>query len=174
MKVNVWPPGSFRDLSLLVGLGLCRVWEGAGRGWAGLRWCLVTVREGEGWGWGRLSWCLVMVWEGAGRGWARALCSRHWGGVLLWVWCHLSAVCDPQLRVNQEELSGNSSSTPGEEQEEEAGRSRHKHSENQHQMRTNVIQEIMNTERVYIKHLKDICEVRCHPPGACASHACRM
>ena len=26
-------------------------------------------------------------------------------------------------------------------------------------MRTNVIQEIMDTERVYIKHLRDICEV---------------
>lgn len=65
-----------------------------------------------------------------------------------------------QLRVNQEELSENSSSTQGEEPEEDAGRNRHKHSENKHQMRTNVIQEIMNTERVYIKHLKDICEVR--------------
>ncbi|XP_047408758.1 spermatogenesis-associated protein 13 isoform X4 [Sciurus carolinensis] len=63
-----------------------------------------------------------------------------------------------RLRVNQEELSENSSSTPGEEQEEDASTSRHKHSENKHQMRTNVIQEIMNTERVYIKHLKDICE----------------
>lgn len=28
------------------------------------------------------------------------------------------------------------------------------------QMRTNVINEIMSTERDYIKHLKDICEVR--------------
>ncbi|XP_035874338.1 spermatogenesis-associated protein 13 isoform X4 [Phyllostomus discolor] len=63
-----------------------------------------------------------------------------------------------RLRVNQEELSENSSGTQGEEPEEDAGRNRHKHSENKHQMRTNVIQEIMNTERVYIKHLKDICE----------------
>ncbi|XP_023477167.1 spermatogenesis-associated protein 13 isoform X6 [Equus caballus] len=63
-----------------------------------------------------------------------------------------------RLRVNQEELSENSSSSQGEEPEEDAGRSRHKHSESKHQMRTNVIQEIMNTERVYIKHLKDICE----------------
>ncbi|XP_053518805.1 spermatogenesis-associated protein 13 isoform X2 [Artibeus jamaicensis] len=60
-----------------------------------------------------------------------------------------------RLRVNQEELLENSSSTQGEEPEEDAGK---KHSENKHQMRTNVIQEIMNTERVYIKHLKDICE----------------
>lgn len=29
------------------------------------------------------------------------------------------------------------------------------------QMRANVVQEIMNTERVYIKHLRDICEVSC-------------
>ncbi|KAM9037727.1 spermatogenesis-associated protein 13 isoform X2 [Sarcophilus harrisii] len=63
-----------------------------------------------------------------------------------------------RLRVNQEELSENSSSTQGEEQGEDAGKHRQKHSENKDQMRTNVIQEIMNTERVYIKHLKDICE----------------
>ncbi|XP_044769153.1 spermatogenesis-associated protein 13 isoform X2 [Neomonachus schauinslandi] len=63
-----------------------------------------------------------------------------------------------RLRVNQEELSENSSSTQGEEQEEDASKNRHKHLESKHQMRTNVIQEIMNTERVYIKHLKDICE----------------
>lgn len=31
------------------------------------------------------------------------------------------------------------------------------------QMRTNVINEILSTERDYIKHLRDICEVR---PGA--------
>lgn len=73
-----------------------------------------------------------------------------------------------QLRVNQEELSENSSSSHGEEREDGASATRHKHSENKHQMRTNVIQEIMNTERVYIKHLKDICEVR-HPPSALPS-----
>lgn len=33
-------------------------------------------------------------------------------------------------------------------------------------MRTNVIQEIMKTERVYIKHLRDICEVSVAPPRA--------
>ncbi|XP_053419170.1 spermatogenesis-associated protein 13 isoform X2 [Nycticebus coucang] len=63
-----------------------------------------------------------------------------------------------RLRVNQEELSENSSGTPGEEPDEDASHVHHRHSENKHQMRTNVIQEIMNTERVYIKHLKDICE----------------
>nr|XP_036850598.1 spermatogenesis-associated protein 13 isoform X3 [Manis javanica] len=62
-----------------------------------------------------------------------------------------------RLRVNQEELSENSSSSQDEEQED-AGRSRHPHPESKRQMRANVIQEIMNTERVYIKHLKDICE----------------
>uniref|UniRef100_A0A8I3WI17 Spermatosis associated 13 n=2 Tax=Callithrix jacchus TaxID=9483 RepID=A0A8I3WI17_CALJA len=63
-----------------------------------------------------------------------------------------------RLRVNQEELSENSSSTPSEEQDEEASQSRHRHFENKQQMRTNVIREIMDTERVYIKHLRDICE----------------
>ncbi|XP_054385371.2 spermatogenesis-associated protein 13 isoform X6 [Pongo abelii] len=63
-----------------------------------------------------------------------------------------------RLRVNQEELSENSSSTPSEEQDEEASQSRQRHCENKQQMRTNVIREIMDTERVYIKHLRDICE----------------
>ncbi|XP_041489869.1 spermatogenesis-associated protein 13 isoform X2 [Microtus oregoni] len=63
-----------------------------------------------------------------------------------------------RLRVNQEELPESCSSSHGEEQDEESSKARHKHPESQQQMRTNVIQEIMNTERVYIKHLKDICE----------------
>ncbi|XP_060050676.1 spermatogenesis-associated protein 13 isoform X4 [Erinaceus europaeus] len=62
-----------------------------------------------------------------------------------------------RLRVNQEELVEHSSSSPGEGQGE-AGTTPHKLVESKQQMRTNVIQEIMNTERVYIKHLKDICE----------------
>ncbi|XP_050008172.1 spermatogenesis-associated protein 13 isoform X4 [Alexandromys fortis] len=63
-----------------------------------------------------------------------------------------------RLRVNQEELPESCSSSHGEEQDEDSSKARHKHPESQQQMRTNVIQEIMNTERVYIKHLKDICE----------------
>ncbi|XP_064349331.1 spermatogenesis-associated protein 13 isoform X1 [Camelus dromedarius] len=63
-----------------------------------------------------------------------------------------------RLRVNQEELSEGSSGTPGEELEEDAGGNRHKHPESKQQMRTNVIREIVSTERVYIKHLRDICE----------------
>ncbi|XP_020750295.2 spermatogenesis-associated protein 13 isoform X6 [Odocoileus virginianus] len=63
-----------------------------------------------------------------------------------------------RLRVNQEELSEGSSGGPGEEQEEDMGRARHKHPESKQQMRANVVQEIMDTERVYIKHLRDICE----------------
>ncbi|KAL6067272.1 hypothetical protein STEG23_006110, partial [Scotinomys teguina] len=64
-----------------------------------------------------------------------------------------------RLRVNQEELPESCSSSHGEEQDEDTtSKTRHKHPESQQQMRTNVIQEIMNTERVYIKHLKDICE----------------
>lgn len=72
---------------------------------------------------------------------------------------HLPPLCDLQLRVNQEELPESCSSSHGEEQDEDPSKARHKHPESQQQMRTNVIQEIMNTERVYIKHLKDICEV---------------
>ncbi|XP_069496802.1 spermatogenesis-associated protein 13 isoform X2 [Ambystoma mexicanum] len=63
-----------------------------------------------------------------------------------------------RLRVNQEDEPGNSSNNQGGEPGSEANKHRLKHAENKDQMRTNVIQEIMNTERVYIKHLKDICE----------------
>lgn len=64
-----------------------------------------------------------------------------------------------QLRVNQEEVPENGSSIQDEEQDADMSKHRQKIAENKDQMRTNVIQEIMNTERVYIKHLKDICEV---------------
>ncbi|XP_053871399.1 spermatogenesis-associated protein 13 isoform X2 [Malaclemys terrapin pileata] len=63
-----------------------------------------------------------------------------------------------RLRVNQEELGENCGSIQDEEQHADASKHRQKIAENKDQMRTNVIQEIMNTERVYIKHLKDICE----------------
>uniref|UniRef100_A0A8C5LSS2 Spermatosis associated 13 n=1 Tax=Leptobrachium leishanense TaxID=445787 RepID=A0A8C5LSS2_9ANUR len=63
-----------------------------------------------------------------------------------------------RLRVNQEDVSENSGSFHEEDHEADAQNFRHKTAENKDQMRTNVIREIMNTERVYIKHLKDICE----------------
>ncbi|XP_038674029.1 spermatogenesis-associated protein 13 isoform X4 [Scyliorhinus canicula] len=65
-----------------------------------------------------------------------------------------------RLRVNQEDAVGEGTGKFPNEQLD-ASCSKHrllKNAENQEQMRTNVIQEIMNTERVYIKHLKDICE----------------
>ncbi|XP_048350321.1 spermatogenesis-associated protein 13 isoform X4 [Sphaerodactylus townsendi] len=63
-----------------------------------------------------------------------------------------------RLRVNQEELAENCGSLQDEEQNADPEKQRQKIAENKDQMRTNVIQEIMNTERIYIKHLKDICE----------------
>ncbi|KAM9320442.1 spermatogenesis-associated protein 13 isoform 2-T2 [Gastrophryne carolinensis] len=63
-----------------------------------------------------------------------------------------------RLRVNQEDILENSESLPDEDHGADLGKFRLKSPENKDQMRTNVIREIMNTERVYIKHLKDICE----------------
>ncbi|XP_034266339.1 spermatogenesis-associated protein 13 isoform X4 [Pantherophis guttatus] len=63
-----------------------------------------------------------------------------------------------RLRVNQEESAEYCSSLQDEEPNVDPEKHRQKIAENKDQMRTNVIQEIMNTERIYIKHLKDICE----------------
>ncbi|XP_018103212.1 spermatogenesis-associated protein 13 isoform X2 [Xenopus laevis] len=63
-----------------------------------------------------------------------------------------------RLRVNQEDVSENSCSFHEEDHDMAVSKSRHKNAENMDQMRANVVREIMDTERVYIKHLKDICE----------------
>ncbi|KAK9402407.1 spermatogenesis-associated protein 13 [Crotalus adamanteus] len=63
-----------------------------------------------------------------------------------------------RLRVNQEEPEEYSSGLQNEEPNIDPEKHRQKIAENKDQMRTNVIQEIMNTEKIYIKHLKDICE----------------
>lgn len=61
-----------------------------------------------------------------------------------------------QVRVNQEDSSAESIECVADQEAE-----RETHSlQHKEQMRTNVVQEIMNTERIYIKHLKDICDVR--------------
>lgn len=63
-----------------------------------------------------------------------------------------------QVRVNQEDSSAESVESVA-DQENPSPRDTHS-AQHKEQMRTNVVQEIMNTERIYIKHLKDICEVR--------------
>lgn len=62
-----------------------------------------------------------------------------------------------QVRVNQEDSSTESVESVA-DQEDLTPRDTH-NAQHKEQMRTNVVQEIMNTERIYIKHLKDICEV---------------
>nr|XP_057915797.1 spermatogenesis-associated protein 13 isoform X2 [Doryrhamphus excisus] len=61
-----------------------------------------------------------------------------------------------RVRVNQEDSSAGSVESVA-DQEDPTPRDTHS-SQHRQQMRTNVVQEIMNTERIYIKHLKDICE----------------
>ncbi|XP_041717707.1 uncharacterized protein spata13 isoform X2 [Coregonus clupeaformis] len=69
-----------------------------------------------------------------------------------------------RVRVNQEEDSGAESVEScalDQEDPHTAPRDTHTHThsaEHREQMRTNVVKEIMNTERIYIKHLRDICE----------------
>lgn len=60
--------------------------------------------------------------------------------------------------MNQEDSSAESVESVA-DQEDPTPRDTHS-AQHKEQMRTNVVQEIMNTERIYIKHLKDICEVR--------------
>ncbi|XP_035856530.1 spermatogenesis-associated protein 13 isoform X3 [Sander lucioperca] len=61
-----------------------------------------------------------------------------------------------RVRVNQEGSSAESVESVA-DQEDPTPRDTHS-AQHKEQMRTNVVQEIMNTERIYIKHLKDICE----------------
>ncbi|KAM8823815.1 spermatogenesis-associated protein 13 isoform 2-T2 [Spinachia spinachia] len=61
-----------------------------------------------------------------------------------------------RVRVNQEDSRAESVESVA-DQEDPAPRDSH-NAQHKEQMRTNVVQEIMNTERIYIKHLKDICE----------------
>ncbi|XP_072234118.1 uncharacterized protein spata13 isoform X1 [Leuresthes tenuis] len=61
-----------------------------------------------------------------------------------------------RVRVNQEDSSTDSVESVA-DQEDPSPRDMHS-TQHREQMRTNVVQEIMNTERIYIKHLKDICE----------------
>uniref|UniRef100_A0A8C7H2X5 Spermatogenesis associated 13 n=1 Tax=Oncorhynchus kisutch TaxID=8019 RepID=A0A8C7H2X5_ONCKI len=67
-----------------------------------------------------------------------------------------------RVRVNQEEDSGAESVEScalDQEDPHTDTRDTQTHSaEHREQMRTNVVKEIMNTERIYIKHLRDICE----------------
>lgn len=67
--------------------------------------------------------------------------------------------------MNQEDSSSDSVENSPELQEARSTDPHSQTAEHREQMRANVVQEIMNTELVYIKHLRDICEVRClsHP-----------
>lgn len=76
----------------------------------------------------------------------------------------LNYLCPPQLRVNQDEpmeeyLAHLEETQTGEEDRAGLGLLLGPGLPCKEQMRTNVINEIMSTERDYIKHLKDICEV---------------
>lgn len=73
-----------------------------------------------------------------------------------------------QVRVNQEDSSAGSVESVA-DQEDPAPRDTHS-AHHREQMRTNVVQEIMNTERIYIKHLKDICEVCASPRSVHIKH----
>ncbi|XP_051970687.1 spermatogenesis-associated protein 13-like isoform X1 [Xyrauchen texanus] len=63
-----------------------------------------------------------------------------------------------RVRVNQEDSSSESVESALDMEESVPSETHKQSSEHREQMRANVVKEIMETERVYIKHLKDICE----------------
>ncbi|KAL1248643.1 hypothetical protein QQF64_021961, partial [Cirrhinus molitorella] len=63
-----------------------------------------------------------------------------------------------RVRVNQEDSSSDSVEIAPDAEESVPPDAHKQNSEHRQQMRANVVKEIMDTERVYIKHLKDICE----------------
>lgn len=74
----------------------------------------------------------------------------------------VNVLCVVQLRVNQDEPMEDYpvKAEGGKEDDSSSGTRRFGMGQTtKDQMRTNVINEILSTERDYIKHLKDICEV---------------
>lgn len=65
--------------------------------------------------------------------------------------------------MNQEDSSSDGVEITPDAEESVPPDTHKQNSEHRQQMRANVVKEIMDTERVYIKHLKDICEVSLHP-----------
>uniref|UniRef100_A0A9J8CIR6 Spermatogenesis associated 13 n=1 Tax=Cyprinus carpio carpio TaxID=630221 RepID=A0A9J8CIR6_CYPCA len=63
-----------------------------------------------------------------------------------------------RVRVNQEDSSSDSVEIAPDADESVPSDAHKQNSQHRQQMRANVVKEIMDTERVYIKHLKDICE----------------
>lgn len=63
-----------------------------------------------------------------------------------------------RVRVNQGDSSSDSVESVPDAEESVPSDAHKQNSEHREQMRANVVKEIMDTERVYIKHLKDICE----------------
>nr|XP_055038669.1 spermatogenesis-associated protein 13 isoform X1 [Misgurnus anguillicaudatus] len=63
-----------------------------------------------------------------------------------------------RVRVNQEDSSSDTTENALDTEESVPSDTYKQSSEHRKQMRANVVKEIMDTERVYIKHLKDICE----------------
>ncbi|KAG1954254.1 spermatogenesis-associated protein [Pimephales promelas] len=63
-----------------------------------------------------------------------------------------------RVRVNQGDSSSDSVESVPDAEESVPSDAHKQNSEHRKQMRANVVKEIMDTERIYIKHLKDICE----------------
>ncbi|XP_030625780.1 spermatogenesis-associated protein 13 [Chanos chanos] len=63
-----------------------------------------------------------------------------------------------RVRVNQEDSGSESVESISDPEENVPKDTRAQNTEHREKMRANVVREIMDTERVYIKHLRDICE----------------
>lgn len=76
--------------------------------------------------------------------------------------------------MNQGDSSSDSVESVPDAEESVPSDAHKQNSEHREQMRANVVKEIMDTERVYIKHLKDICEVSLHPSHFMLTFFCSL